>query len=72
LPELGIVIGAVFVNVVVAEAGTVTASEASEQRTDSRISLRTTGKRVILPIHMTLETVSIIRAPFPRVALVIS
>jgi hypothetical protein len=44
----------------------VTASEASAQKTTSRISLRTTGKRVILPIHIALETVSLIRGLLSR------
>jgi hypothetical protein len=50
-----------LVNNVAAEVDAVTASEASAQKTTGRISLRTTGKRVILPIHIALETVSLIR-----------
>jgi hypothetical protein len=50
-----------LVNNVAAEVDAVTASEASKQRADNRISLRTTGKRVILTIHIALEIVSLIR-----------
>ena len=51
-----------MVNNVAAEVDAVTASEASKQKTDSWISLRTTGKRVILPIDIAFsKTVSLIR-----------
>jgi hypothetical protein len=80
LPELGIVIGEVFVNDVAAEADAATASEASEHRTVARISLRTTGRRqpprgspTTLSVSLVFaKTVSISRALLSRMALVVS
>src|SRR5215210_5144788 len=47
-PLAGILIRVGFVNNVVAEADAVTASEASTERTDSIISLRRSGMRLLL------------------------
>lgn len=70
LPEPGIVIWFGLVNNVAAEVDAVTASVATTQRTATRISLRTMGKRPALrgspptlSTHLVLaKIVSIIRA----------